>query len=39
MTTTLTVNTSKVENKTNMTRQTHRGIDFLSISTFLYIAS
>ena len=38
MTTTLTVNTSEVENKTNITCQTQRGIDFPSTSTFLYIA-
>ena len=37
MTTTLTVNT-EVENKTNITCQTQRGIDFVSNSTFLYIA-
>ena len=39
MTTTLTVNTAEVENKTNITCQTLRGIDFLSTSTFLYITS
>ena len=39
MTTTLTVNTSEVENKTNITCQTQRGIDFFSTYTFLYIAS
>ena len=39
MTTTLTVNTAEVENKTNITCQTQRGIDFLSTSTFLYITS
>ena len=38
MTTTLTVNTSEVENKTNITCQTQRGIAFPSTSTFLYIA-
>ena len=38
MTTTLTVNTSEVENKTTLTCQTQRGIDFFSNSTFLYIA-
>ena len=38
MTTTLTVNTAEVENKTNITCQTQRGIDFASNSTFLYIA-
>ena len=39
MTTTVTVNTAEVENKTNITCQTQRGIDFLSTSTFLYITS
>ena len=38
MTTTLTVNTTEVENKTNITCQTQKGIHFLSNSTFLYIA-
>ena len=38
MTTTLTVNTAEVENKTNITCQTQKGIHFLSNSTFLYIA-
>ena len=38
MTTTLTVNTSEVENKTNITCQTQRRIYFPSTSTFLYIA-
>ena len=39
MTTTLTVNTAEVENKTNITCQTQRGIDFLSTPTFLYITN
>ena len=34
----LTVNTAEVENKTNITCQTQKGIHFLSNSTFLYIA-
>ena len=38
MTTTLTVNTTEVENKTNITCQTQKGIHFLFNSTFLYIA-
>ena len=38
MTTILTVNTAKVENKTSITCQTQKGIHFLSNSTFLYIA-
>ena len=38
MTTTLTVNTAEVENKTNVTCWTQKGIHFLSNSTFLYIA-
>ena len=38
MTTTLTVNTAEVENKTNITCQTQKGIHFLSNFTFLYIA-
>ena len=38
MTTTLIVNTAEVENKTNITCQTQKGINFLSNSTFLYIA-
>ena len=38
MTTTLTVNTAKVENKTNITCQTQKGSIFVSNSTFLYIA-
>ena len=38
MTTTLTVNTAEVENKTNIICQTQRGIDFSPNSTFLYIA-
>ena len=38
MTTTLTVNTVEVENKTNITCQTQKGNNFLSNSTFLYIA-
>ena len=38
MTITLTVNTAKVENKTNIVCQTQKGIKFLSNSTFLYIA-
>ena len=39
MTTTLTVNTAEVKNKTNITCRTHRGSDLSSTSTFLYIAS
>ena len=38
MTTILTVNTAEIENKTNITCQTQKGINFLSNSTFLYIA-
>ena len=38
ITTTLTVNTAEVENKTNITCQTQKGINFLSNSSFLYIA-
>ena len=40
MTTTLAVNTAKMENKTNIIIlcQTQKGINFLSNSTFLYIA-
>ena len=38
MTTTLTVNTAEVKNKTNITCTTQRGIEFLSNSTYLYIA-
>ena len=38
MTTTLTVNTAEVENKTNVTCQTQKGIHFLCNSSFLYIA-
>ena len=38
MTTILTVNTAKVENKTNIVCQTQRGIKFLSNSSLLYIA-
>ena len=38
MTTTLTVNTAEVENKTNITCQTQKGIHFLSNSSFLYVA-
>ena len=38
MTTTLTVNTAEVENKTNITCWTQRGINFFPNSTFLYIA-
>ena len=38
MTTTLTVNTAEVENKTTITCQTQNGINFLSNSTLLYIA-
>ena len=38
MTTILTVNTAKVENKTNIVCHTQKGIKFLSNSTFLYIA-
>ena len=39
MTTTQSLtNTAKVENKTNITCQTQKGIHFLSNSTFLYIA-
>ena len=38
MTTTLTVNTAEVENKTNITCQTQKEINFLSNSTFFYIA-
>ena len=36
--TTLTVNTAEVENKTNITCTTQRGIDFSSNSIYLYIA-
>ena len=38
MTITLTVSTAEVENKTNITCQTQKGSNFLSNSTFLYIA-
>ena len=38
MTTALIVNTAEVENKTNITCQTQKGINFLSHSTILYIA-
>ena len=38
MTITLTVNTAEVENKTNITCQTQKGIIFLSNSSFLSIA-
>ena len=38
MTTTLTVNSSEVENKTSITCSTQRGIEFSSSSTYLYIA-
>ena len=37
MTTTLTVNTFEVENKTNITCQTQRGINFSPNSIILYI--
>ena len=38
MTTTLTINSSEVENKTSITCTTQRGIEFSSSSTYLYIA-
>ena len=38
MTTNLTVNTAEVENKTNITCTTQRGIDFSSNSAYLYKA-